>query len=186
MSSDMMLKRLQPFMRQSAVYKTIFDAAESQYNSREEAIADLQAQMSVSTATWALSIYEREYGIKTDPSKTLQERRTAILAKMRATGKFTATMAHAIVSAFTDKARRVTFTGRIRIHFDGLTSLNLITVAAALEDVKPAHIDVEYDLGNSSALVISDKVIVHQRRYHKVSEFRVGMKPLKYQSEVTL
>lgn len=182
----MMINRLEPFMRRSEVLQSFFDSVEPEFANREEAIANLEAQMSVTTATWALPLYEKEYEIKTDPSKPLEDRRAAVMAKMRATGKFTATMAHAIVSAFTDRVRRVTFTGRIRIHFDGLTELNLIAVAAALEDVKPAHIDVEYDMGNSSALVISDKVIVHQRRYHKVSEFRVGMKPLKYQSEVTI
>ncbi|MED1850359.1 DUF2313 domain-containing protein [Brevibacillus borstelensis] len=183
--SDELIKRLQPFMRKSGVYKALFDTIAPEFASREEALADLEAQMSVTTATWGLLLYEKEYELKTDPSP-LEERRAAVMAKMRATGKFTATMAHAIVSAYTDKVRRVTFTGRIKIHFNGLTNLNLITVAAALEDVKQAHIDVEYDMGNSSDLVISDKVVVNQRRYHKVSEFRVGMKPLKYQSEVTL
>ncbi|MGN7470507.1 putative phage tail protein [Brevibacillus sp. SAFN-007a] len=184
--ADEMLKRLQPFQRKSKLYQAIFDAELPQYVSREEAITDLRAQMDVSTATWALVIYEYEYGIKTDPSKTLEARRSSVIAKMRGAGKFTAPLAHAIVSAFTDRVSRVTFTGRIKIQFDELTDLDLAVVAAALEDVKPAHIDVEYDLKNNSALVISDKVIVHHRRYHKVSEFRVGMKPLRYQSEVTL
>lgn len=182
--ADKMINRLAPFMRRSEVFKSFFDSVEPEFSSREEAIADLEAQMSVTTATWALPLYEKEYEIKPDPSKSLEERRAAVIAKMRATGKFTAAMALAIVRAFTDKVRRVTFTGRIRIHFDELANLNLITVAAALEDVKPAHIDVEYDLGNSCALVITDKVTVSQRRYHKVSEFRVGMKPIKYQTEV--
>ncbi|QQE75226.1 putative phage tail protein [Brevibacillus composti] len=181
--ADKMINRLAPFMRRSEVLKSFFASVEPEFSSRDEAIADLQAQMSVTTATWGLLLYEKEYELKTDPSP-LEERRAAVMAKMRATGKFTATMAHAIVSAYTDKVRRVTFTGRIKIHFNGLTNLNLITVAAALEDVKQAHIDVEYDMGNSSDLVISDKVTVSQRRYHKVSEFRVGMKPIKYQTEV--
>jgi len=182
----MMINRLAPFMRRSEVFKSFFDSVEPEFASREEAIADVEAQMSVTTATWALPLYEKEYEIIPDPSRSLEDRRAAVIAKMRATGKFTAAMAHAIVSAFTDQVRRVTFTGRIKIDFDGPTDLNLITVADALEDVKPAHIDVEYGLGNRYALVITDKVSVHQRRYHKVFEFRVGMKPLKYQNEVTI
>lgn len=184
--SDELIKRLQPFMRKSGVYKAFFGAIAPEFASRDELLADIRAQMDVSTATWGLVFYEYEYGINTDPSKPLSDRRAAVMAKMRATGKFTAAMAHAIVSAFTDRVKRVSFTGRIRIQFDGLVNLNLIEVAAALDDYKPAHIDVEWDLGNKSPLVITEKITAHQRRYHKVHEFRVGMKLLKYQSEVVL
>lgn len=186
MFSDTMLKRLQPFMRQSSVYKEILIAQVPQYNSREEAIADLQAQMTVNTATWALSIYEREYGIRTDPSKSIQERRAAIIAKMRGTGKFSTDMAVAIASAFTDRVRKASFNGRIRLHFESVEELNLMNIAAALEEVKPAHLDVEYDMGNLMPIEITENIVVTQRRYHKVSEFRVGMQPMKYQSEVTI
>jgi len=186
MSSDTMIKRLQPFMRKSDTFKQIFDAESPQYASREAAIEDLKAQMSVNTATWALSIYEREYGIKTNPSKSLQERRAAILAKMRGTGKFTASMARAIVQAFTDRVVDVTFNGRIRIHFDDLADLDLGEIAAALEEVKPAHIDVEYELGSPDVLEITDNIVLTLRRYHTIAELRVGMKLMKYQSEVTL
>ncbi|HZG81496.1 MAG TPA: putative phage tail protein [Brevibacillus sp.] len=182
----MMLKRLQSFMRRSVVYKAIFEAEELQYSSRDEAIADLQAQLAVSTATWGLTIYEYEYGIKSDKSKSVQARRSAIIAKMRGAGKFTATLVYAIVSAFTDKVSRVTFTGRIRISFNDLTNVDMAAIAAALEEVKPAHLDVEYDMGNGSALIIADKVLANQRRYHTISELRIGMKLLKYQREVML
>lgn len=186
MSSDQMIKRLQPFMRKSEVFKQIFDASAPQYASREVAIQDLQAQMSVNTATWSLSIYEREYMIKTNPSKSLQERRAAILAKMRGTGKFTTKMARAIVQAFTDRVVNVSFNGRIRIHFADLTAIDLGDVADALEEVKPAHIDVEYELRNPEVIEITDSILVTQRRYHTIAELRVGMKPMKYQSEVTI
>jgi len=173
-------------MRKSEVFKQIFEAVVPQYASREEAVADLQAQMSVSTATWGLLIYEFEYGLKTDPAKSLEARRAAVIAKMRGTGKFTATLALAIVSAFTDRVRRISFTGRIRIHFDDLTDLDLAAVAAALEEVKPAHLNVEYDLGHNSVLELVDKVSASLRRFHTFEEFQLGMSFLKYESEVEL
>ncbi|MED1642170.1 DUF2313 domain-containing protein [Brevibacillus agri] len=186
MYSDALLKRLQLFMRGSVVYRSLFEAVAPQYASREEAIADLEAQMSVSTATWGLIIYEFEYGLKTDPAKSLESRRASIIAKMRGAGKFTSKLALAIVSAFTDRVKRVSFTGRIRIHFDDLTDLDLAVVVAALEEVKPAHLNVEYELGHLSALELLDKVTVTLRRYHTFNEFKLGMPFLKYESEVEL
>ena len=186
MSSQTMLKRLQPFMRKSEIFKQIFDATVPQYESREAAIQDFIAQMSVNTATWAIPLYEKEYGIKSNPSKSLQERRAAIIAKMRGIGKFTAKMAQSIVQAFTDRVINVTFTGRIRIHFQDVAELDLIGIRNALEEVKPAHLDVEYDLSNILHLVITDNITLTQRRYHTISELRVGMPTMKYQSEVTI
>lgn len=186
MYSEALLKRLQLFMRGSTVYRSIFEAVAPQYASREEAITDLKAQMSVSTATWGLIIYEHEYGLKTDPTKSLESRRSAVIAKMRGTGRFTSTLALAIVSAFTDRVKRVSFTGRIRIHFDDLTDLDLAAVAAALDEVKPAHLDIEYDMGHLSVLELLDRVTVSLRRFHTFSEFKLGMSFLKYESEVEL
>ncbi|UED78058.1 putative phage tail protein [Brevibacillus sp. DP1.3A] len=146
--ADDMLKRLQPFQRKSKVFKAIFDAEATQFDKREAIIADLHNQMSVDTATWALSIYERELGIPVDLSKAIDLRRSHIKSKMRGVGKFSASMALAIASAFSDHVSDVSFDGRIRIHFEGAADLSLTEIGKALEEQKPAHLACDYQAAN--------------------------------------
>ncbi|WP_019123713.1 putative phage tail protein [Brevibacillus massiliensis] len=55
-----------------------------------------------------------------------------------------------------------------------------------IERIKPANMVYLASPWGHETIEIVDRVVVSQRRYHKVSEFRVGMKPMKYQSEVTI
>lgn len=139
-SSDGMLKRLQPFQRKSGVYKAIFDAEVGEFNSREAVIDDLQKQMLVDTATWALSIYEAELGIPIDTSKSYEERRSVIKSKMRNQGKVSLSLIKAIVDAYTGDSNEVAYDGRIYIYLN--RSTNFTELRLIVDEIKPAHLAV--------------------------------------------
>ncbi|MFH5181163.1 putative phage tail protein [Paenibacillus sp. TAB 01] len=146
--SEEMRKRLQPFMRGSLVYKSIFDAEAAQFNSRDGVLSDLQAQLSVDTATWALDIYESELGIVKDASKPYSERRSVVKSKMRGTGKIDAALIKIVADSFTNGDVEVTFDGHIRIQFVSVIGSppNVNDLYAAIENIKPAHLPVNYSL----------------------------------------
>ncbi|MFD2088843.1 putative phage tail protein [Brevibacillus brevis] len=142
-----MLKRLQPFQRKSKVYKAIFDTEAEQLDSRDAAIADLHRQMSVDSATWALSIYETELGIPVDASKPIDERRSLIKSKMRGTGKVDAALIKLVVDSWTNGQVEVAFANStITITFSSIVGIppNIEDVKVAIEDIKPAHLAVLY------------------------------------------
>lgn len=146
MNNTDLLKRLQGFMRSSKVYEILFKADAEQLNQRNTRIADLVLQLSVDTATWGLAFYEHEYGISIDERKPLTERRSQIKAKMRGTGAVTSQMIKDVAMAFTGGQIAVGFNEKIIITFTDVigTPPNIEDFKAAIEEIKPAFLDVAY------------------------------------------
>ena len=79
----------------------VIEAEEPEAQAAYDATVDFLAQLNVDTATWGLDLWEFEYGIQTDASKSLDARRTALKAKMRGAATTTATQIQRIVNAYT-------------------------------------------------------------------------------------
>lgn len=147
MSSADMLKRLRPFMRKSKIYEEIYDAEAAQYASRDITIADLQTQLSIDTATWALDIDEKELGITIDASKPYSERRAVIKSKARGIGKIDAVLIKLVLDSWTGGGVDVAFAaGEITITFNDVVGIpeNIDDAKLSVEEIKPAHLAVLY------------------------------------------
>jgi len=144
--SEEMIMQLQLFQRNSKIYQGIFEAESTQYDSRDAAIADLQLQLSVDTATWALPIYEQELNIPIDPSKPETDRRSVIKSKMRGTGQVDASLIKLVADSYSNGDVDVAFDGSIRITFTSVLGIppNMQDLQDAIEDIKPAHLAVIY------------------------------------------
>ncbi|MFA4137696.1 MULTISPECIES: putative phage tail protein [unclassified Brevibacillus] len=139
-----MLKRLQPHQRNSSTFRVIFEADATQLDKQEAKIIDLQQQLSVDTATWALDYYEKELGLAANKHKPISERRAAIKSKMRSQGKVSLALLQAILDAYTDGQGTVTYDGSLRFIIRKLDGLKLSDIRAAIEETKPAYIGVEF------------------------------------------
>ncbi|WP_274363705.1 putative phage tail protein [Paenibacillus thermotolerans] len=145
--SEEMIKQLQPFQRKSKVFQGIFEAEEIQFDERDNAVQDLEAQLLIDTATWAIPIYERELGIPTEPNKPIAERRAIVKSKMRGSGKVDAILIKIVADSFTNGDVDVQFDGAIRISFSSVlgTPPNESDLKAAIEEIRPAHLALIYD-----------------------------------------
>lgn len=115
---------------------------------REQSHSFLQ-QAQVSTASWGLSLWEDRYGVPVDVSKSQQERREVLYARMRAVGSVTPAMIQNIAAAFSDGIPVVTefpseyrFVVLVTQSLDRPTSLQ--GLYAAIEERKPAHLQAGY------------------------------------------
>ena len=79
----------------------VIGAEEPEAQAAYDAAVDFLAQLNVDTATWGLALWEFEYGIQTDASKSLDARRTVLKAKMRGAATTTAAQIRRIVNAYT-------------------------------------------------------------------------------------
>lgn len=142
-----MLNYLPKFLRTSKVYQEIFDSEGNQIVLLETDIEDVKKQLSVDTATWGLIIYEKEYGIKTDVSKPLEDRRSVIKSKMRGHGKVGSQLLKIVADAYTNGDVDVSFNGYIGIRFTSKFGVppNLDDCKNALEEVRPAHLRIMYE-----------------------------------------
>ncbi|WP_145320631.1 putative phage tail protein [Paenibacillus xylanexedens] len=103
------------------------------------------------SATWALERYERDLQIPTNQAKPEDQRRSVIISKMRGSGKVSGSMLKNVAQAYESGGIDVSVEPseyRIMIRFVDTYGLppNLHDLKAAIEDIKPAHMTVEYRL----------------------------------------
>jgi len=114
----------------------------------EEALKDLVDNLFfVDRATWGLDLFEKELGIEIDHSKGFDERRSIIKAKSRGSGKLTLDLIDSVCDAWKRADVLVTFEGgTIKIKFvdTGGVPENIDDLKNQIEDIKPAHLPVEW------------------------------------------
>ncbi len=151
-----MIKYLPAYERGSKVFQSLINVEAQEIDDKASDVEDFIKQLSINTATWSLSVYENELGIKTDISKSDEERRSLIKAKYRGTGKLDRALLESIVRAYSDGETGVFFDGKFKILLEYIEDniLNLVDLENTLEEIKPAHLD--YML----SLQVNDKIAI--------------------------
>lgn len=141
-----LIKLLPSYERNSVVLREILTTEEGMLEERNLTIDDLEKQFSISTATWALDIYENALNIKTDLSKSYEERRSVIKSKRRGTGKVDRDLIKIVVDSFTNGNIDVSFDGSILVIFNDINGIppSIEDVYESIESIKPAHLQVLY------------------------------------------
>ena len=113
----------------------------------KEATLDLADQFYVPTATWGLAEWERLVGITPAANQTLEQRRSAVVAKLCSTGTTNAEMIRALAEALTGYGASVTenfgdysFSLRFYGEENGFINIDADLLVRTVEEVKPAHL----------------------------------------------
>lgn len=142
-----LLSYLIPDIQEVRHFKEITAAEAPEFEKLEADLEDLNNQFFIDTATWGLSVYEKELRLTIRPNKSLEERRSIVKAKWRGTGKVDAEMIKTIVEAYTRSKSSIGFDGRIKIRFSNQSvTLNMEDMFNSIEDVKPAHLGYDVTL----------------------------------------
>lgn len=147
MYDEVLEKYLPSFIGETKVFSEIFKSQGEEFDTLSLRLEDFNNQLDINTATWALSIYEKEIGIQTDLNKSLDERREIIKSKWRSNGKVDALLIKVVAEAYNNGLVDVDFDGTIRIKFiahEGIPQ-NFQALKSALEEIKPAHLKIFYD-----------------------------------------
>lgn len=112
-------------------------------------VDDLKAQLYVDTATWGLALWEDYLGIKTMSGQSDFTRREVIKSKLRSAGTTTVALIKTVSEAYTNGEVEVTedntnYTFTITFVSTKGRPPNLDQLMAAIEEIKPAHLAVEY------------------------------------------
>lgn len=113
-----------------------------------EAWQEMLLQLNVETATWGLTLWEQQYGLS-NGGKSMEQRREAILAKMRGVGTATVDMIRRVVQSYYQRPVEILEVApeyKFIIIIDGEEMVNLrrSDVDRALWEIKPAHLEHEY------------------------------------------
>lgn len=133
-------------MRKSLVFQEVFQAEEQELSQLDFTREDLQSQFSVNTATWALDIYEKELKIKTNKTKSFEERRSVIKSKWRGVGKVDRRLIQLVAESFVNGSVNVHYDQKIFVEFVDTLGIpsNVEDLQAQIEEIKPAHIGLQF------------------------------------------
>ncbi|MFX3631843.1 MAG: putative phage tail protein [Candidatus Pristimantibacillus sp.] len=103
------------------------------------------------SSTIFLDRYERDLHILVDPTKPVEQRRSVIISKMRGNGKVSGSMLKNVAQAYDGGTVDVSVdipNYTIIVTFIDTVGIppNLDDLTQALEDIKPAHMNIEFKL----------------------------------------
>lgn len=138
-------------IKNSSIFNEIFNAHGQVLDKMGLDISDLFLQVLPQTATeWGLTLWEKRVGITTNTSKSIEERRAKILAKLNTKGTTTVEVIKQICKSFVSNVEI------IQHNLDYYFEVNLLTTTGfpyaldslydSVEIAKPAHLGVEYKL----------------------------------------
>lgn len=115
----------------------------------QDAKDDLFLQLSVETATWGLTIWEKALALITDITKSYDFRRSRIESKLRSQGVTTKAMMQNVAISFSNGATDIIeypAEYRFEVKFTGTIGIppNMEDLTNTIEEIKPAHLAYAY------------------------------------------
>ncbi|ANA79306.1 DUF2313 domain-containing protein [Paenibacillus glucanolyticus] len=149
--AEVWLSYLPSFYHDVREMKAIAGAEGTELDKLTQELEDLLDQYYPETATWALSRYEQDLNIPVNLSKPIEQRRSVIISKMRGSGKVSVSMLKNVAQAYERGSIEVTVQPdayKVTIHFRDTLGIppNLSDLKSAIEEIKPAHMTVDYAL----------------------------------------
>ncbi|WP_234405668.1 putative phage tail protein [Paenibacillus sp. IHBB 10380] len=131
------------------------------------------------SSTIFLDRYERDLQIPIDPTKPANQRRSVIISKMRGSGKVSGSMLKNVAQAYDGGTVNVAVdVPHYTIVITFIDSLgippNLDDLKQALEDIKPAHMKLEYKFRYLLIREIHNVLTLNQIQEIKLSNFAGG------------
>lgn len=144
-----LINYLPPPLQEIKEFKVINSILDDELALLNFTIKDIRDQYYIDTATWGLILWEKRFNVKSDLSKSYEERREIIKAKKRGYGTVTKKLIKDTAEAFSggevniiEHPESYSFT----VQFVGIKGIprNLGAFKDMLDTIKPAHLS--YDL----------------------------------------
>lgn len=145
MYTDDLLSLIHRLYREDDWINALYQAAGEQLDQIISAILELNQQQYFDTATWGLTIFERDLGIK--PVSLLEDRRAEAEARWKIDGKVDAATLQAAADNWKNGETNVLFVdGKIKVTFNSERGKpqNIERLKNVLYEIKPAHLPIEY------------------------------------------
>lgn len=147
-NKDKMINALHKIYRKDSWVAALFEAAGIELDKLGQYIDDIYSQYFFDTATdKGLDYYEREAALKSRSIMELDDRRAAVEAKWKSSGKVDIFLIQEVADSWRNGEVEVSFvSGKIKVEFKGDFGIpkDLESLKKAIEDVKPEHLAILY------------------------------------------
>jgi uncharacterized protein YmfQ (DUF2313 family) len=146
-----LMRYLPHFYVSSTIMKAIQDAYAEELGQVYYFLEDFQKQfLTPTTATWGLAFWEQELGLKTDISKSYEERREIIMSRLRGIGTIGRDVIKQAAEAFSGgDVDVIEYPAEYRfvVKFVGTLGVpkNMVSFIEMIEDLKPAHLTYSFE-----------------------------------------
>ena len=144
-----MRKHLPSYYRKSKVVNQLMDSLEAEYELLKQEVQLTENQFFVLLSDKKLSNHEKDVGIATELSASADTRRGRILSKLRGIGTVTKTMMKNVAASFVNGEIEIIeyasqYLFAVKFMSKQGIPYNLTDIQKVIEDIKPAHLAVEY------------------------------------------
>ena len=144
-----MLKKLPTYYQKSTVIRELFKSIELEFKSLSEETVLTENQFFVILSDRDIAKHEQDVGLVPDTSADLDTRRGRVMSKLRGTGTVTKTMMKNVAASFVNgDIEIIEYPSRycFAVKFTSRTGIpyNIEDIKAMVEELKPAHLAVEY------------------------------------------
>lgn len=179
MAIKKLIEYLPPILQDFAEFKALFAAEQTETNGLRTAIEQMSADSFLDTASdQAVRRYEKILNINPTTGQSIGDRKSALIAKWRTVGKVNLKMLQNIADSWKNGEITVSFTdGKIKLTFVGEYGVptNLAALKAALEEIKPAHLVIDYGFRYLLIREIHGVMTLTQIETEKLSKFAGGI-----------
>jgi len=178
---DTMKSYTPSFVAKNGLLKKLLEAQASEVEKLSVDLQELLDQMYPQTATWGLSYWEEFCGMPISDADD-EVRRAQIISKLSrfspVSPKMIHSMAHNILKLNVSVIESVAaYTFRINIESNN-KNIDIISLAKAIEEIKPAHLDFDMCVENSTNININCNGINNIFNYVPCGTIRCGTHPL--------
>lgn len=144
-----MLEKMPGYYRKSKVMNDLIHAIENEFERLKQETILTENQFFVILSDRDMKNHEEDVGLVPDTSADIETRRSRVLSKLRGTGTVTKTMMKNVAASFvngdieiieypSEYCFAVKFTSKTGVPY------NIADIQAMIEEIKPAHLAVEY------------------------------------------
>lgn len=156
-------KYLPDFLFSDSGLKNVTDAQSQEHDRIRLQLRDLQDQFFISSATWALPLYEKELAILPNTGDTDEQRRNRILLKLQAHQTSTREFLEAICRRYMSPDTNVKITeenpaNMFHIKTDGGYAIYPSDMLDALRLYRPAHLNFDVQIKQHVDITDEDKI----------------------------
>lgn len=163
-------------LRSSRIFQAILGAEGQEFGQLRTDIEDILKQFYVETATWGLDLWEEMLGLKSYAGKPDDQRRSRIISKLRGIGTVTISLIKNVAESYVNGTVEVNEDNtnyRFTIKFiDNLgVPPNLEDLMEAIEEIKPAHMAVQYEYKYLLIKDIHEVMTISEIETHPLTDF---------------
>ena len=144
-----MREHLPSYYRKSKIMNQLMDSLEAEYERLKQESVLTENQFFVLLSDKNIADHEKDTGLSPDISSDLDTRRGRVLSRLRGTGTVTKTMMKNVAASFVNGEIEILeyaseYLFAVKFMSKQGIPYNLADIQKVIEDIKPAHLKVEY------------------------------------------